>query len=184
MAYFRMVKARIYPPHGLFFLWQSKASHLFPYATLALKPAMLPAHSDEERAYMGTSCSQELNKALQDGYRQIFSRFFCGEVAASFQIPENCISDRSRKHQAMQPGTQVITKKLNMLKITGRKMFICGLKIIRKNPAKCHIAKLFLNSQGVGKRTGCLPPFSGLWCVLLSFFWWGSDPSHGCWPYE
>lgn len=84
MAYFRMVKARIM---GSFSSDSQRQAIFFPYATLVLKPAMLPAHSDEEKAYMGTSCSQELNNALQDGYRQIFSRFSHGEVAASFQIP-------------------------------------------------------------------------------------------------
>lgn len=54
MACFGTVRANIYPLHGPFFPCKSKASYLFPHATLALKSARPPAPTDEERAHEGT----------------------------------------------------------------------------------------------------------------------------------
>ncbi|XP_065436103.1 uncharacterized protein LOC135979895 isoform X1 [Chrysemys picta bellii] len=153
--YFGIAKVKVYPPRGLFFPLlpvRVGGKLMFPLCRTCAETEQRETctHTDEERAILGTWCTVELNAAIAKGYAvaKIYEIWHFNEKSDKLFSEYIKLHLRQKQEASGYPTWCTDEEKQNKYVSDFYQKEGVHLRQhkIRSNPAKCQIAKLFLNS--------------------------------------
>ncbi|XP_019340259.2 uncharacterized protein LOC106737847 isoform X1 [Alligator mississippiensis] len=153
-SYFGIAKVKLYPPRGLFFpVLPVKVNRtvMFPLCRVCAETGQQKcAHTDEERALVGTWCTPELNKAVEKGYKvaKIYEVWHFSKTTNALFSQYINLHLRQKQEASGYPAwcTDQDKRDQYVADFFQKEGVSLRQEHIKPNPAKHQIAELFLNS--------------------------------------